>query len=190
MVHVGVIVMVQVGKQKEYENLQLRPLAWDKVKGKLDMVRGWARNGLSDAQIATNLGIGETTIYHLKKDYTELEEALLDGRENAEIIVENAAFKRACGYKYKEVTKERQKVYDKDGKWTGEYEYVVTKSVLKEQAGDVGAQIYWLEHRAPKRWPKQMMPGLDPTDVNRQILGLAELLANPVKIREIGSELE
>jgi hypothetical protein len=130
----------------------------DKVKPKLELITGWARNGLSNEQIALNLGIGITTFAGYRKQHEELEDALRLGREDAEVFVENALFKRATGYRYKEVTKERVKVYDEDGDWTGEYKMVVKKSVTKEVAPDVSAQIYWLEHRAPNRWSKQTGP--------------------------------
>jgi hypothetical protein len=126
----------------------------DRVKPKLDMIRGWARKGLSDAQIALNLGIGTTTFGRFKAEYEELQDALREGREDAEVVVENALFKRAIGFKYKEVTKERCRVYDEDGRWNGEYEEVITKKVLKEQAPDVSAQMYWLSQRFPEKWNK------------------------------------
>ena len=46
--------------------------------------------------------------------------------------------KRALGYKYEEVTKE--KVLNKD---TGEYELKVTKVVTKEVQPDTTAEIFW-----------------------------------------------
>lgn len=174
---------------KKYPHLQKKvdyyPL---KVQPKLDMIEGWARNGMSNKQIALNLGVGESTFQRHLRDYQELKDALRNGREDAEIIVENALFKRACGYNYVEATKERQKVYDEYGDWTGKYEMVSTKRVLKHVQGDVNAQTYWLEHRAPHRWEKNPMPGIDISIVNTGIKSLADLLANPVDEREIGSE--
>ena len=130
----------------------------DRVKPKLDMIRGWARKGLSDAQIALNLGIGTTTFGRFKADYEELQDALREGREDAEVVVENALFKSAVGFKYKEVTKERVRIYDDYGRWTGEYEEVITKKVLKEQAPNVSAQMYWLTQRFPEKWNKNRAP--------------------------------
>lgn len=177
--------------REEYPNLQDRTASWlNKVKPKLDMVSGWARHGLSDEQIALNLGIGVSTFYDYKKKYPELGEALRDGREDAQIHVENALFKKAVGYKYKEVTKERQKVFDLDGKWTGEYAMVTTKTVMKHVQPDTGAIMYWLEHRAPDRWPKNPVAGMDPDKINTQITSIAQLMLNPVPERQIGSEMD
>jgi len=113
------------------------------VKDKLILVEAWARNGLTDEQIAKNLGISKDTFYKYKKEYTDFSDSLKRGKEVVDIEVENALLKRALGYKYDEVTKER----DKD---TGEL--VVTKVVTKEVVGDTTAQIYWLKNRKPEDW--------------------------------------
>ena len=42
---------------------------WDKVKDKLILVEGWARDGLTDEQIANNLGINVATLYRYKKQH-------------------------------------------------------------------------------------------------------------------------
>jgi hypothetical protein len=149
-----------------------------------------ARNGLSNEQIALNLGIGETTFYTFVHKHEELEEALISAREDAEIIVENALFKRAVGYRYKETTKERIRVLDEDGKWTGQYTMKTTKVVEKEVAPDVGAAQYWLEHRAPKRWERNPMPGLDIQTITEGLKSLAQLIQTPQPERAIGSEDE
>lgn len=113
------------------------------VKDKLILVEAWARNGLTDEQIAKNLGISKDTFYKYKKDHVDFSDSLKRGKEVIDIEVENALLKRALGYRYDEVTKER----DKD---TGEL--VVTKVVTKEVVGDTTAQIYWLKNRKPEDW--------------------------------------
>ena len=162
----------------------------DRVMPKLEMIEGLARNGCSNGQIADNLGISQKTFYEMVKNHDEFHDAVLEGREYAEVRVENALFKRAIGFKYKEVTRERRKVYDEDGDWTGDWELVVTKAVLKHQVPDVGAATYWLEHRAPKRWERTPAAGLDLAEINQNIQSLADILRQPVPERQIGSEDE
>ena len=175
--------------RSEHPQLQDKQAYWPtQVKPKLEMIAGWARNGLSNPQIALNLGIGKSTFQRYITEHEELAEILRSGREDAEVIVENALFKRACGYNYVEATKERQKVYDENGDWTGKWKMVNTKKVLKHVQGDVGAQTYWLEHRAPSRWEKNPTAGMDVEAINTGIKSLAQLLLNPVKERPIGSE--
>lgn len=79
---------------------------WLTAEG-LILLEGWARSGLTDEQIAKNIGIGTTTLYRWKKDYREIRESLKKGKEVIDFQVENALLKRALGYDYTEVTKER-----------------------------------------------------------------------------------
>lgn len=117
------------------------------VKDKLLLVEAWARNGLTDEQIAKNLGISKDTFYKYKKEHIDFSDSLKRGKEVIDIEVENALLKRALGYNYNEVTKELCK--DKE---TGEETLVVTKVVTKEVIPDTTAQIFWLKNRKPGEW--------------------------------------
>ena len=114
---------------------------------KLILIEGWARDGLTDEQIASNMGIARSTLNEWKKKYTVISDTLKRGKEVIDRQVENALLKRALGYKYKETTKEL--VVDKK---TGSSELVVTKVVEKEVVPDTTAQIYWLKNRKPEEW--------------------------------------
>ena len=70
-------------------------------------LEAWARDGLTDEQIAHNIGITPSTLYEWKKKYSEISESLKRGKEIVDIQVENALLKRALGYSYREVTRER-----------------------------------------------------------------------------------
>jgi len=113
------------------------------VKDKLLLVEAWARNGLTDEQIAKNLGISKVTLYKYINEHNELSELLKKGKEVIDIEVENALLKRALGYKYDEVTRE---VNSDTGK------LVVSKVVTKEVQPDTTAQIFWLKNRKPEAW--------------------------------------
>lgn len=103
----------------------------------LMLLEAWARNGLTDEQIAENMGISCSTLYDWKNKYSDISESLKRGKEVVDVLVENALFKRALGYEYKEVTKE-------DG--------VTTKVVTKHMPPDTTAQIFWLKNRRPDLW--------------------------------------
>lgn len=102
----------------------------------------WARDGLTDIQIANNMSINVSTLYKYKKERREINEALKKGKEVVDIEVENALLKRALGYTYDEVIKER----NHDG------ELVITKIVQKEVQPDTTAQIFWLKNRKAAEW--------------------------------------
>ena len=120
---------------------------WEQVKDKLTLVEGWARDGLTDEQIANNLGIGKTTFYKLIKEHSELSEHLKKGKEIIDYEVENALLKRALGYEYIETTKEIA-----FNPKTGKNELQITKKVTKQVAPDTTAQIFWLKNRKTDRW--------------------------------------
>lgn len=107
-------------------------------------VQGWARDGLSNEQIAHNIGINKDTLYEWQKRFSDFSDALKKGKEVVDREVENALLKRAMGYEYDEVTQEP--VTDKD---TGITEMRVTKRVTKQIVPDVTAQIFWLKNRKP-----------------------------------------
>ena len=48
---------------------------------KLTLIEGWARDGLTDEQIAHNMGIAYSTFYEWKKKYSEFSNVLKKGKE-------------------------------------------------------------------------------------------------------------
>lgn len=58
-------------------------------------VRGWARDGLTDEQIAGKMGIGVRTLYEWKKRFPQFSQALKSGKEVVDYAVENALLKKA-----------------------------------------------------------------------------------------------
>ena len=61
----------------------------------LTLLKGWARDGLTDEQIAHNCGISATTLYNWKIRHVEILEALKNGKEVVDYQVENALLKKA-----------------------------------------------------------------------------------------------
>ena len=61
----------------------------------LVLLKGWARDGLKDAQIARNMGITTKTLYEWKRAYSDICEALKRGKEVVDYEVENALLKAA-----------------------------------------------------------------------------------------------
>ena len=104
-------------------------------------IEGWARDGLTDEQIANNIGIRRPTLYDWKNKYPDISDALKKGKEVIDRQVENALLKRALGYEYIETTKELT-----------DLGLTVTKQVTKQVSPDTTAQIFWLKNRKPKEW--------------------------------------
>ena len=109
---------------------------WLTTEG-LTLLQGWARDGLTDEQIAHNMGITPSTLYSWKTSHPEISESLKKGKDVADYEVENALFKRALGFQYDEVTLECG---------------IETKRVTKMVAPDTGAAAMWLKNRRPDKW--------------------------------------
>ena len=112
---------------------------------KLTLLEGWARNGLTDEQIANNIGISRSTLFEWRKNNQDISNALKKGKEVVDIEVENALLKRALGYT---ITLKEQKV-DKDG-----CIHDLQKDV--HVPGDTTAQIFWLKNRRKEQWREKV----------------------------------
>lgn len=107
-------------------------------------IKSWARDGLTDVQIAKNMGIGQTTLKNWKKDYVSLMSALKKTKEVVDFEVENALYKRAVGFHYEE---EKTYIEEVNGKRR------IRKETYKRYAlPDTTAQIFWLKNRKPLDW--------------------------------------
>lgn len=138
-------------------------------------LEGWARNGLTDEQIAHNIGITTTTLYDWKKKYPQFAEAVKRGKEVVDIMVENALLKSALGYSYDEVVKER--IFDYE---TETSKVVEVKRTTKEVAPNPTSLIFWLKNRQPEKWRdkknidaavevKNPFEGIDTADIKKLI---------------------
>lgn len=104
---------------------------------KLILLEGWARDGLTNEQIANNIGINVKTLYDWKNKNSNICNVLKRAREVVDYEVENALYKRATGYRYDEITYENG---------------VEIKRITKEVAPDTLAQIFWLKNRKKEQW--------------------------------------
>ena len=135
---------------------------WLTEEGLLQL-EAWARNGLTDEQIAANMGITRSTLNEWKKKYSDISDTLKRGKDIVDIQVENALLKRALGYTYIETTQERVDDYDPHtGLKTGSH-MEVTKTVTKEVQPDTTAQIFWLKNRKPDTWRDKRDVGIEGT---------------------------
>lgn len=148
---------------------------WRTAEGLL-LLEGYARDGLTDEQIAKNIGVRRSTLSDWKVRFPDISDALKKGKDVVDYEVENALLKRALGYTTIEVTRERET--DKDG----DSYLVITKEVTKEVPPDTTAQIYWLKNRRPEKWRQNPQPEND-----AGAGGIAELIASAYKKRTEGT---
>ena len=122
-------------------------------KDGLEQIEKWARLGLSDRQIAKNMGIGRSTFYEWKKKYKDISDTLDKGKAIVNEEVENALLKKALGFKYKEqqAIKIKDIYYDEKGRKC-QKEDVKIVEVEKEVRADTVAIKVWLVNRERDRW--------------------------------------
>jgi len=104
---------------------------------RLFLIQSWAREGLSNEQIADKIGIGRSTFYDWQRNYSEISDAIKKGKEVVDFEVENALFKNATGFHYTEemVTNQGEVV-----------------EVTKYSTPQTAAQIFWLKNRKNLLW--------------------------------------
>ena len=133
--------MIEIGRKGRYEE-------WLTADG-LTRLTGWARDGLTNIQIAANMGVAERTFTEWVMRFPAISAALKKGKEPVDIQVENALLKRALGYDYEETVTEIEEL---SGGRTKKHVRKVTKHV----PADTTAQIFWLKNRKPKQWREKM----------------------------------
>ena len=117
---------------------------WLTEEGQMKL-EAWARDGLTDEQIAHNMGCNVRTLYDWKRAYPPIDRALKTGKEVVDIQVENALFKRAIGYDYEEVKTIIETLPGGEKRQRAE-------RTKKHVPGDTTAQIFWLKNRKPIEW--------------------------------------
>jgi len=96
--------------------------------------------GLTDKEIASCLGIAESTLNNYKKEYPEFMESLKRGKEIADSKVIKALFMRATGYSHPDIN-------------ISNYQGLVTITpIIKHYAPDPTSMIFWLKNRQPDNW--------------------------------------
>ena len=115
-------------------------------KDNLILIESWAREGLTEEQIAKNMDISYSTFREWKKKYSALSAALKKGKAPIDFEVENALLKRALGFEYEET----ETVFeDVDGKPKKKI-----RKIMKYAPPDTSACIFWLKNRKPNHWRK------------------------------------
>ncbi len=119
-------------------------LDWIEPEGLL-RIEGWARDGLTDKQIAHNIGVNERTFTRWKREHESIMSVLKNGKEVIDRQVENALLKNALGFEYEETKTIMEIMPD------GERKQRIEK-VKKYSPPNPTSQIFWLKNRKPADW--------------------------------------
>lgn len=132
------------------------------------LLEGWARDGLTDEQIANNIGIRAGTLYEWQNKYPEISEALKKGKAPVDYEVENALLNKARGFT--KTVKKAIKVKTKKqlaGKGTIEEEHIEYVDEEIYIPPDTTAQIFWLKNRRPDKWRDKQVVETDTTALDK-----------------------
>lgn len=125
---------------------------WIEPEGLLK-IEGWARDGLTNEQIAGNMGISRETLNQWSKKYPDISDALKKGKEITDRKVENALLNKALGFTktIRKAFKCKDVIYD-NGKRVSEKERIEYADEEVYIPPDTTAQIFWLKNRKPDQW--------------------------------------
>ena len=127
---------------------------WMTEEGQIRL-QGWARDGLSDEQLADKMGINVATLYRWKKEHCEICEALREGKEVADRRVENALYNSCFDRK---ITIRRpfkvKEVYYNDGKRCERERVMYGEEDVAIPANEKAIE-FWLANRKPEKWSRK-----------------------------------
>lgn len=109
-----------------------RKSKYDIVKENFPNIKKWLKDGVTEKQIAKNLGIAMSSWSLYKTQYSELTELIKTSRETVVEDLRGALLKRALGFTYEE-----QKTYIKTDQETGkvtQYTEITKKQALPDVA--------------------------------------------------------
>lgn len=108
-------------------------------------VEGWARSGLTDKEIAQNIGVSKPTFYEWVKKYPNFSDSISRGKADSLELAERMVFEHIRGFEYEET--ETSIVQDNQGN----EQKKVTKKRKKALPNDRMLQFY-LRNRYPDLW--------------------------------------
>ena len=164
------------------KNKSSRLKEWESEE-KLVLIEGWKRDGLTDQQIAKNMGCAYSTLRKWRDESMAISAALKKGKEVSDYIVENALFKKACGHKetVKKPIKMKRELYDPEtGKKFATEEYIEYVDEEVYVPPDTVADIFWLKNRKPDEWKDKVETIEDKENDNSGVIMIAPILERQV----------
>lgn len=122
-------------------------------------VQGYARDGMTDTEMAEAMRISRSTLNTWLKKFPQMAAVIKAGKEVADRKVENSLFERATGkiVMLKKPIKVRKVIYDENtGKKRSEAEEIEYVDDEEYIPADTKAIIFWLTNRKPDEWKQRV----------------------------------
>lgn len=136
----------------------------------LTLLKGWARDGLTDKQIADKMHISTSTLYNWKNAHLEILESLKENKEIADYEVAGALYESTKDryITVKTPIKVREEVVNEQGvKKVRERIEIVDKQIFVPAS--TTAQIYWLNNRQPNVWRQKHKTELEKIEAETEL---------------------
>ncbi|MDE6678313.1 MAG: helix-turn-helix domain-containing protein [Ruminococcus sp.] len=161
-------------------------LEWINPDGLL-LIKGWARDGLTDKEIAKNIGISLSTFCEWKNKFPEFSEAIKNGRKPVIIEVEDTFFEKKLKGYYVNEEIEEVTIHPDGGQ---------TKHKRKSKRyipPDTTAMIFFMKCRIPKKYNEkialsienesngklsELIEGLKENDLHKETTSTDETMAD------------
>ena len=121
----------------------------------LTLLGGWARDGLTEEEIAKKMKVSRSTLNNWKNKYLDILDTLKKNKQIIDYEVEQALLKKCFGYNQKVLKNIKVKTteYDPDtGRKLLEKEEIVEVYDEIHIPADTTAEIVWLKNRMPDKW--------------------------------------
>lgn len=140
---------------------------WIEPDGLL-VLKGWARDGYTDQEIAKNIGIGDSTFSEWKVKFPEIREALKNGRKPIIVEVEDTFFeKKLKGYFVEEEIVEVTK-------YANNTKTEHRKKMKRWIPPDTTAMIFYLKCKKPQQYNDKLALSADNEATNGKLDELIE----------------
>lgn len=125
----------------------------EKINSSLTLIESWVESGLTEKEIAKKLNISYSTFRRYKGENEDLKQAIAQGKDKKNELVEQALFKCCTGYSYYEEvpTKIKEEYQGNDGIVLTKESVQVSK-VKKYKGPELAAQKFWLGNKKKSTW--------------------------------------
>lgn len=166
-------------------------------KDNLTRLKSWARDGLTDEQIAQNIGINVSTLYTWKNKYSEINEALKKNKEIVDAEIEDNLIYTMSKHtvtttQYKMVKKDKLVLNAERAKFANlykiehpeatkkqitiavaekipVYEQIPYVKTVTEVDPNISSMIFWLKNRLPDKYRDQTFKKLNEAQARKAI---------------------
>lgn len=115
------------------------------------MLEGYARDGLTDKEIAQTIGVNEATFCRWKNSQPSIVQAIKKGRQPINAIVEKTFFEEKLkGRSVKEKTVEKTIHRDAEGNITSSSEHI--RETERYIPADTTAMLFYMKCRMPQKY--------------------------------------